>query len=58
MGKSTDELRAWALAEEKKGLVDIGFFPGSSNPISLDNAARSVLVAVTGEGIDITNEPL
>jgi hypothetical protein len=57
--KYTELLTKWADEERKNGLVDIKFFPGASNQISLEDASRSVYEALTSEDwIDITNEPL
>ena len=55
----TEKLTQWAEEEKKQGLVDIKFFPGSSNQATVEEVSRSVYEALTGkDSIDITNEPL
>lgn len=55
----TDKLTQWTEEEKKQGLVDIKFFPGSSNQATVEEVSRSVYEALTGkDSIDITNEPL
>jgi hypothetical protein len=57
--KYIEKLRKWSEEERKKGLVDIKFFAGSSNQVSVEDAARSVYEALTSKDrIDITHETL
>jgi hypothetical protein len=57
---SVEKLRAWADEEKReRGLVDIHFFRGTSNDVSLEEAARVVHETLTStDFIDITDQLL
>ena len=56
---NVERLRAWAEEEKKKGLVDIDFFPGSDPTVTLEEAAGTIVEALTSEDtVDITDEEL
>ncbi len=53
-----DQLREWFVKEKANGLLDIKFYPGARQDLSIEDIAKDILDVVTGqfESIDITAE--